>query len=101
MLGSPNLQYMSRSLVTILRWQNFMREKTFAFPVRCNILRPTLRGKASDESKEGGDVVLHQLLLESCGRPLWEYRSEQELLQGLRAALSGMSFVMLVLTSYG
>jgi hypothetical protein len=36
-----------------------------------------------------GDVFLHRLLFKSRGRPLWEYRSEKELLQGIRAALSG------------
>ena len=39
--------------------------------------------------KLDGDVVLHRLLLKSRGRPLWEYHSEKELLQGIRAALSG------------
>jgi hypothetical protein len=39
--------------------------------------------------KIDGDVCLHRLLLKSHGRPLWEYRSEKELLQGIRAALSG------------
>jgi hypothetical protein len=41
------------------------------------------------ENKIDGDVFLHRLLLKSRGRPLWEYRSEKELLQGIRAALSG------------
>jgi hypothetical protein len=35
------------------------------------------------------DVVLHRVLFETRGRPLWEYRSEKELLLGIRAALSG------------
>ncbi|TFK36489.1 hypothetical protein BDQ12DRAFT_241892 [Crucibulum laeve] len=40
-----------------------------------------------------GDVVLHRLLLHSIGRPLWEYSSEKELLQGIRAALSAHRFL--------
>ena len=47
-----------------------------------------LRGPSTNESTEG-EVFLHRLLLESRGRPLWEYHSEKELLQGIRAALSG------------
>ena len=47
-----------------------------------------LRSPALSDKIEG-DVFLHRLLLKSRGRPLWEYRSEKELLQGIRAALSG------------
>ncbi|TDL20615.1 hypothetical protein BD410DRAFT_899351 [Rickenella mellea] len=37
--------------------------------------------------------VLHRLFLSTVGRPLWEYRSEVELLKGLRAALRGHEFL--------
>ena len=47
-------------------------------------LRSASLGNEIDE-----DVFLHRLLFRSRGRPLWEYRSEKELLQGIRAALSG------------
>jgi Fungal protein kinase len=49
-----------------------------------NLRSPAVGGKI-----DGGDIFLHRLLLKSRGRPLWEYRSEKELLQGIRAALSG------------
>lgn len=55
---------------------------------RCITTR-SLRGLSPDDKIEGGEVLLHRLLLESRGRPLWEYRSEKELLRGIRAALSG------------
>ena len=48
-----------------------------------------LRSLAPGDEIDGGDILLHRLLLKSRGRPLWEYRSERELLQGIRAALSG------------
>jgi hypothetical protein len=48
-----------------------------------------LRGPALGDKIDAEDVFLHRLLLKSRGRPLWEYRSERELLQGIRAALSG------------
>ena len=54
-----------------------------------NITAFHLRGAAQVDEIEG-DALLHRLLLKSRGRPLWEYRSEKELLQGIRAALSGM-----------
>lgn len=46
-----------------------------------------------------GDIFLHRLLLKSRGQPLWEYRSEKELLQGIRAALSGTPSFILSLSS--
>jgi hypothetical protein len=49
----------------------------------------SLRGLVLDDKIDAADVFLHRLLLKSRGRPLWEYRSEKELLQGIRAALSG------------
>ncbi|KAF9477660.1 hypothetical protein BDN70DRAFT_934048 [Pholiota conissans] len=48
-----------------------------------------LRGASTAAEVEGSDICLHRLLLESRGRPLWEYASEKELLQAMRAALSG------------
>lgn len=54
-----------------------------------NITAFHLRGAAQVDEIEG-DALLHRLLLKSRGRPLWEYRSEKELLQAIRAALSGM-----------
>lgn len=47
-----------------------------------------LRGTSNDPD-DGDDVGLHRLLLENRGRPIWECDSEKELLQGIRAALSG------------
>ncbi|TFK41791.1 hypothetical protein BDQ12DRAFT_396775 [Crucibulum laeve] len=47
----------------------------------------TLRGPSPRTNVEG-DIVLHRLLVDSIGRPLWGYSSEKELLQGIRAALS-------------
>lgn len=35
------------------------------------------------------DPTLHRLFLSSVGRPIWEYRSEVELVRGLRAAVEG------------
>jgi hypothetical protein len=64
--------------------------KTFSFPKELRyITTRNLRGPSPDDNIEGEDVFLHRLLFESRGRPLWEYDSEQELLQGIRAALSG------------
>ncbi|KAF8166689.1 hypothetical protein BJ912DRAFT_889223 [Pholiota molesta] len=58
---------------------------------RC-ITAHTLRGADLDvdgaHSAGKDDVVLHRVLFETRGRPLWEYRSEKELLSGILAALS-------------
>jgi len=53
------------------------------------IMTRNLRDLSPHDDIDGGDVVLHRLLLESRGRPLWEYDSDKELLQRIRAALSG------------
>jgi hypothetical protein len=53
------------------------------------ITTDNLRGPNLEDEIEGEGVILHRLILESRGRPLWEYRSEKELLEGIRAAVSG------------
>ncbi|KAF8166697.1 hypothetical protein BJ912DRAFT_1048865 [Pholiota molesta] len=59
---------------------------------RRRITAHTLRSAFLDVNgtHDGGaqDVVLHWVLFNTRGRPLWEYRSEKELLLGIRAALS-------------
>lgn len=45
-----------------------------------------LRG---DTGGASSSPVLHRLILKSIGRPVWEYKSELELLKGVRAALKG------------
>jgi hypothetical protein len=39
------------------------------------------------------DVILHRLILTEVGRPIWEYTSSRELLQGFRDAIGGMKSV--------
>ena len=51
-----------------------------------------LRGSDDDCVDEWETPVLHRVLLNSVGRPLWEYDSELELLKALRAACLGWSF---------
>jgi hypothetical protein len=67
---------------------------------RC-IAAHTLRGAHLDVNGmrvEGeDDVVLHRVIFETRGRPLWEYRSEKELLLGIPGALSGTCPFLLLL----
>lgn len=57
-------------------------------PIRISSLRAA--GAVSPEIS--GDRILHRLLLQSVGRPIWEYTNEKELILGLKAAISGTSF---------
>ncbi|KAF8191385.1 hypothetical protein BJ912DRAFT_925336 [Pholiota molesta] len=57
------------------------------------ITTDNLRGPNLEDEIEGEGVILHRLILESRGRPLWEYRSEKELLEGIRAAVSAHEFL--------
>lgn len=53
----------------------------------------SLRG---DDKDSAATAVLHRLLVSTLGRPLWEFRSELELLKGLRAALKGCTLFLVV-----
>ncbi|KAI0043935.1 hypothetical protein FA95DRAFT_330159 [Auriscalpium vulgare] len=52
-----------------------------------------LRVVDEDAFNEEPSPALHRLVLESVGRPLWEYTSDKELLVGFRAALNGHQFL--------
>ncbi|KAF9481330.1 hypothetical protein BDN70DRAFT_992011 [Pholiota conissans] len=52
-----------------------------------------LRGAPSVTDSREKDVILHRLILETQGRPIYEYTSEKELLLGMRAALSAHKFL--------
>ncbi|KAI0043942.1 hypothetical protein FA95DRAFT_330622 [Auriscalpium vulgare] len=52
-----------------------------------------LRAVNEDAFNEEASPVLRRLVVESVGRPLWEYRSDKELLVGFRAALEGHEFL--------
>ncbi|EMD39354.1 hypothetical protein CERSUDRAFT_122743 [Gelatoporia subvermispora B] len=45
------------------------------------------------ECVDRNHVVLHRLSIEKVGRPLWEYRSELELLRAIRAVLAGHQYL--------
>lgn len=51
----------------------------------------TLRNKTIPEKTQ--DMFLHRIILETVGRPLWDYRSDLELILGLRAAVQGKVFI--------
>jgi len=55
------------------------------------ITSSNLRGSVIEEKVE--EVFLHRLLLKTRGRPLWEFSSEKELLQGIGAALRAHEFL--------
>ncbi|KAF8816214.1 hypothetical protein BYT27DRAFT_7333558 [Phlegmacium glaucopus] len=52
-----------------------------------HITAHNLRSPVLGDKIDGGDIFLHRLLLKTCGRPLWEHRSQKGLLQGICAAL--------------
>ncbi|KAF8579377.1 hypothetical protein K439DRAFT_1416273 [Ramaria rubella] len=50
-----------------------------------------LRDKGTNN--EGNTPILHRLVFNTLGRPLWDYKTEIELLKGLRAALAAHRFL--------
>ncbi|KII84976.1 hypothetical protein PLICRDRAFT_32185 [Plicaturopsis crispa FD-325 SS-3] len=42
---------------------------------------------------DGETAILHRIVIETLGRPLWDYSTELELLLGIRAAMKGHQFL--------
>ncbi|KAL6299498.1 hypothetical protein BKA93DRAFT_806666 [Sparassis latifolia] len=58
------------------------------FPGRMQAIKVSI-SRLRGFSEVDKDAVLHRLTLSTVGRPLWDYRSEEELILGFRAALIG------------